>query len=108
MTTTILNGAAAMIDNLKQEHLHLFTLLKTFIFLSKKSTLKFLEKIVDFLGWKTRKNVVVLVFLAVDNFDFTRKIVKKIFNEKTVKMLGFCQNWIFGHKFEFSNSVKYL
>ena len=28
--------------------------------------------------WKTRENVVVLDFLAVDNFDFTRKIVKKI------------------------------
>ena len=26
---------------------------------------------------KTRENVVVLDFLAVDNFDFTRKIVKK-------------------------------
>ena len=29
-------------------------------------------------GWKTRENVVVLDFLAVDNFDFTRKIVKTI------------------------------
>ena len=47
----------------------------------------------------------VLDFLAVDNFDFTRKIVKKILGEKLVKMLGFCQNWIFGQKFEFSNSV---
>ena len=26
---------------------------------------------------RTRENVVVLDFLAVDNFDFTRKIVKK-------------------------------
>ena len=25
--------------------------------------------------------------------------------EKLVKMLGFCQNWIFGQKFDFSNSV---
>ena len=41
------------------------------------------EKIVDFLGWKTRENVVVLDFLAVDNFDL------KIFGEKLVKMLGF-------------------
>ena len=30
-----------------------------------------------FFGWKIRENVVVLDFLAVDNFDFTRKIVKK-------------------------------
>ena len=58
-----------------------------------------------FLGWKTRENVVVLDFFAVDNFDFTRKIVKKILDEKLVKMLGFCQNWILGQKFDFSNSV---
>ena len=31
----------------------------------------------------------VLYFLAVDNFDFTRKIVKKNLGEKLVKMLGF-------------------
>ena len=30
-----------------------------------------------------------LDFLAVDNFDFTRKIVKKIRGEKLVKFLGF-------------------
>ena len=47
----------------------------------------------------------VLDFLAVDNFDFTRKIVKKKLGEKLVKMLGFCQNWISGQKFDFSNSV---
>ena len=33
-------------------------------------------------GRKTRENVVVLDFLAVDNFNFTRKIVKKILGEK--------------------------
>ena len=47
----------------------------------------------------------VLDILAVDNFNFTRKMVKKNFDEKLVKMLGVCQNWIFGQKFEFSNSV---
>ena len=46
-------------------------------------------------------------FLAVDNFDFTRKIVKKNLGEKLVKVLGFCQNWIFGQKFDFSNSVEW-
>ena len=66
----------------------------------------------------------VLDFLAVDNFDFTKKFVKKIWGEKLVKMLGictfscwqlwfpekiikFCQNWILGQKFDFSNSVTY-
>ena len=44
-------------------------------FLSKNST--FPRKLSIFWGRKTRENVVVLDFLAVDNFDFTRKIVKK-------------------------------
>ena len=48
----------------------------------------------------------VLDFLAVDNFDFTRKIVKKILGEKLVKMLGFGQNWNFGQKSDFLNSVQ--
>ena len=65
---------------------------------SKKLTLKslwFHEKIVDFFGGrKTRENVVVLDFLAVDNFDFTRKNVKKILGE----------NWGFV-KIDFYNSV---
>ena len=52
------------------------------------------------LFWvKTREN-------AVDNFDFTRKCVKTFFSEKLLKMLEFCQNSIFGQKFDFSNSVQ--
>ena len=50
----------------------------------------------------------VLDFLAVDNFDFTRKIVKKILGEKLMKMLGFChfvKIEFFGQKFDFYNSV---
>ena len=77
------------------------TLFEIFIF-CPKIQLWFPEKIVDLFGWKTRENVVILDFLAVDNFDFTRKIVKKKFlGEKLVKMLEFCQNWIFGQKFDF-------
>ena len=79
-----------------------YTLFEIFIF-CPKIQLWFPMKIIDFLGWKTRENVVVLDFLAVDNFDFTRKIVKKM-GEKLVKLLGFCLNWIFGEKFDFSNS----
>ena len=46
----------------------------------------------------------VLDFLAVDNFDFTRKIVKKKLGEKLEKMLEeFRQNWIFGQKFDFGS-----
>ena len=56
------------------------TLFEIFIF-CPKIQLWFPEKIVDFSGLKTRENVVVLDFLAVDNFGFTRKIVKKIFGE---------------------------
>ena len=58
------------------------TLLEIFNF-CPKIQLWFPEKI----GWKTRENVVVLDFLAVDNFDFTRKNVKKFLDEKLVKML---------------------
>ena len=54
----------------------LTTLFDIFIF-CLRIQLWFPEKIVDFLGWKTRENVMVLDYLAVDNFDFTRKIVKK-------------------------------
>ena len=61
-------------------------------FFVQKINFDFPEKIVNFFGRKTRENIVVWDFLAVDNFDFTRKIVKKILSEKLVKMLGFCQN----------------
>ena len=70
-------------------------------FLSKNSTLISRENCRFFFGWKTRENVAVLGFLAVDNFDFTRKIIKKNLGEKLVKRFGFCQNWIFGQKFDF-------
>ena len=43
----------------------------------------------------------ILDFLAVDYFDFTRKIVKKNLGEKLVKMLGSSQIWILGQKFDF-------
>ena len=52
----------------------------------------FPRKIVKKFGWKTRENVVVLRFLVVDNFDFPRKIVELNF----------------GQKFDFSNSVQLL
>ena len=51
-------------------------------FFVQKFNFDFPWKIVDFLGWKTRENVVGSDFLAVDNFDFTRKIVKKKFGVK--------------------------
>ena len=50
-------------------------------FLSENSTLISRENCRFFFGRKTRENVVVLDFLAVDNFDFTRKIVKKNMGE---------------------------
>ena len=51
----------------------------------------FTRKIVDFFGgWKTRENVVVLDYLDVDNFDSTRKIGKKIW----VKNLWKCWSFV--------------
>ena len=67
---TIFDKANSTVDPSKH------TLSEIFIF-CPKIQLWFPKKIIDFLGWKTRENVVVLDFLAVDNFDFTRKIVKK-------------------------------
>ena len=39
--------------------------------------LRFTRRIVELFWVKTRENAAVLDFLAVVNFDFTRKIVKK-------------------------------
>ena len=61
-------------------------------FLSKKVNFDVPRKIIELFWVKTRENAAVLDFLAVDSFDFTRKIVKKIWGEKLVKMLGLCQN----------------
>ena len=102
------NNSQALIEDIEKLRKFLgsnSTLFEIFIF-CPKIQLWFPEKIVDFLGWKTREIVVVLDFLSVDNFDFTRKIVKKLLGEKLVKMLRFCQNWMFGQKFDFQNSVE--
>ena len=77
------------------------------------------------LFWvKTRENAAVLNFLAVDNFDFTIKTVKKIWVNNSWKCWGFVlfscwQLWFpekncnvlsklifFRQKFDFSNSVQ--
>ena len=50
----------------------------------------------------------VLDFSAVDNFDFTRKIVKKNFGEKTRENVGVLSKLHFGQKFDFTNSVEKL
>ena len=62
-------------------------------FLSENSTLTSRENCRFFWGWKIRENVVVLDFLAVDNFDFTRKIVKKKFGWKTRGVLSKLNFW---------------
>ena len=59
-------------------------------FVVQKFNFDFPRKVVQLFWVKTRENAAVLDFLAVDNFDFTRKIVKQILGEKLVKMLGIC------------------
>ena len=46
-------------------------------FFAQKFNFDYPKKIVELFWVKTRENAAVLDFLAVDNFDFTRKIVKK-------------------------------
>ena len=59
-------------------------------FVVQKFNFDFPRKVVQLFWVKTRENAAVLDFLTyfVDNFDFTRKIVKKNLGEKLVKMLG--------------------
>ena len=48
----------------------------------------------------------IFIFCPKIQLWFLEKIVKKLLGEKLVKMLGFFyQNWIFGQKFDFLNSV---
>ena len=68
---------------------HILHTVRNLHFLSKYSTLISRENCRFFFGWKTRENVVVLDFLAVDNFDFTRKIAKKILMKNSWKC------WVF-------------
>ena len=77
----------------KNKKIKYFPNMKTEIFFSvQKFNFGFPRKIVELFWVKNRENAAVLDFLAVDNFDFTRKIVKNILGEKFVKMLWF---WTF-------------
>ena len=76
------------------------TLFEIFIFCSKIQ-LWFLEKIVDFLGLKNSWKCCGFGHFSCWQLWFHEKNCKKKLGEKLVKMLGFCQNWIFGHKFDF-------
>ena len=42
-----------------------------------------------YFGWKTRENAMVLHYLAVDHFDFPRKIVGIFLGQKIVKIISF-------------------
>ena len=70
---------------LKAFHHYPLTLFEIFIFCPN-----FPWKLSNFFGWKTREKVVGLDFLAVDNFDFTWKIVKQIW----VKNLWKCWSFV--------------
>ena len=47
------------------------------------------EKLSNCFRVKTRENASVMDFLALDNFDFTRKIVKKIWVKNSSKCWSF-------------------
>ena len=65
----------------------------------KKISFDIPRKLSIFWGWKTRENVVVLGFLAVDNSDFTRKNCQKIFGWKTRENVGVLYQRIFWFRF---------
>ena len=73
-------------------------------FLSKNSTLIFRE-IVDFFWVKNSWKCCGFGLFSSWQLWFHEKNCPKNVGEKLVKMLGFCQNWIFGQKFDLSNSV---
>ena len=60
-------------------------------------------------GWKTRENV-IMHFLDVDNLDFTRKNVEKKLDEKVVEKVGdgtlAIDNFDFPKKMSKDNVVK--
>ena len=62
-------------------------------FFVQKFNFDFPRKIVELFWVKTRENAAVLDFLAVDNFDFTRKIDKKIFWMKKSWKCWRTENW---------------
>ena len=62
-------------------------------FFVQKFKFEFTRKLSIFFRWKTRENVGILDFFGVDNFDFTRKIVKKKFGWKTRENLTFRIVW---------------
>ena len=82
-----------------------FTLFEIFIFFPKIQ-LWFPEKNCRIvLGENSWKCCVFGFFSCWQLWFHEKNCQKNIWGEKLVKMLGFCQNWIFGQKFDFSNSV---
>ena len=83
-----------------KKKLHDYTLFEIFIFCPKNSTLISRENC-QFLGVKNSWKCCGFGLFSCWQLWFHEKNL----GEKLVKMLGFCQNWIFGQKFDFSNSV---
>ena len=82
-------------------------LFEIFIF-CPKIQLWFSERIVDFFGVKNSWKCCGFGLFSCWQLWFHEKNCQKNLGWKTREMLGFCQNWIFGQKFYFSNSVQEL
>ena len=96
----VLVGDHVVLTKKKMNNFSTCTLFEIFIF-CPKIQLWFPEKNVDFLRWKTREIVVVLDFLAIDIFDFTRKIVNKKFGWKTRENVRVLSKLNFWTQFDF-------
>ena len=85
-------------------YISLTTLFEIFNF-CPKIQLWFPEKMVNFLGVKNSRKCCGFGIFCCWQLWFHEKNCQKNLGEKLVKMLGFCQNWIFVQKFDFSNSM---
>ena len=74
-------------------------------FFVQKFNFDFPRKLSFLVGEKLVKMWWFWTFWLLTTLISREKLSKKNSGEKLVKMLGFCQNWIFGQKFDFSNSV---
>ena len=104
-TTSVLETAS---NNYKKESRnqisHQYTLFKIFIFCPKVQ-IWFSEKILEFFWCEKSRKCCGFGLFSCWQLWFHEKNCQKKIGWKTRENMVVCQNWIFGQKFDFSNSV---